>query len=97
MNIRFLFQSKAQDQCPGLRLGMQNNCDQYTLIAKKISPNPCSHVSIFIYFVNSCKVYDVSAIKVRDTDKGQVGKAVTFLVETSQAGMELNFNYSSIQ
>lgn len=27
----------------------------------------------------SCKVYDVGAIKVRDTERGIVGKAVTFL------------------
>ena len=29
----------------------------------------------------ACKVYDVSAIKVRDTEKGVVGKPVTFLGE----------------
>jgi len=27
----------------------------------------------------ACKVYDVNAIKVKDTDKGFVGKPVTFL------------------
>ncbi|XP_046654649.1 filamin-C-like isoform X2 [Daphnia pulicaria] len=34
----------------------------------------------------SCKVYDVTAIKVKEAAKGVVGKPVTFLVETSQAG-----------
>lgn len=34
----------------------------------------------------ACKVYDVSAIKVRECIKGIVGKPVTFLVETSHAG-----------
>ncbi|OXU24388.1 hypothetical protein TSAR_010294, partial [Trichomalopsis sarcophagae] len=34
----------------------------------------------------SCKVYDVSAIKVKDAKKGVIGLPVTFLVETSQAG-----------
>ncbi|XP_011501590.1 PREDICTED: filamin-A [Ceratosolen solmsi marchali] len=34
----------------------------------------------------SCKVYDVAAIKVKDTKKGVIGLPVTFLVETSQAG-----------
>jgi hypothetical protein len=33
-----------------------------------------------------CKVYNVNAIKVRECKKGIVGKPVTFLVETSQAG-----------
>ena len=33
-----------------------------------------------------CKVYNVSAIQVRECKKGIVGKPVTFLVETSQAG-----------
>merc|ERR1719411_1171808 len=33
-----------------------------------------------------CKVYNVSAIKVRECVKGIVGKPVTFLVETSHAG-----------
>ncbi|GAB0098238.1 filamin-C isoform X1 [Sergentomyia squamirostris] len=34
----------------------------------------------------SAKVYDVNAIKVKNVSSGTVGKAVTFLVETSQAG-----------
>ncbi|XP_047736004.1 filamin-A [Hyalella azteca] len=34
----------------------------------------------------SCKVYDVNAIKVRPTERGMVGKPVTFLVETNNAG-----------
>ena len=34
----------------------------------------------------ACKVYDVDAIKVRQCEKGIVGKPVTFLVETSRAG-----------
>ncbi|BFG06400.1 filamin-B [Drosophila madeirensis] len=34
----------------------------------------------------AAKVYDVSAIKVKNVSSGTVGKAVTFLVETSQAG-----------
>ncbi len=34
----------------------------------------------------ACKVYDVTAIKVRECVKGIVGKPVTFLVETSHAG-----------
>ncbi|KAJ8683635.1 hypothetical protein QAD02_019427 [Eretmocerus hayati] len=34
----------------------------------------------------SCKVYDVTAIKVKDAKKGVIGLPVTFLVETSQAG-----------
>ncbi|KAG7158756.1 Filamin-A-like 5 [Homarus americanus] len=34
----------------------------------------------------SCKVYDVSAIKVRPVDRGMVAKPVTFLVETNNAG-----------
>lgn len=34
----------------------------------------------------SAKVYDVSAIKVKEAATGVVGKPVTFLVETSQAG-----------
>ncbi|XP_055380209.1 filamin-A isoform X2 [Condylostylus longicornis] len=34
----------------------------------------------------AAKVYDVSAIKVKNVNHGTVGKAVTFLVETSQAG-----------
>lgn len=34
----------------------------------------------------SAKVYDVNAIKVRNVSNGTVGKAVTFLVETSNAG-----------
>ncbi|KAK0179966.1 hypothetical protein PV327_005658 [Microctonus hyperodae] len=34
----------------------------------------------------SCKVYDVSAIKVKDAKRGVIGMPVTFLVETSQAG-----------
>ena len=34
----------------------------------------------------ACKVYDVEAIKVRQCEKGIVGKPVTFLVETSRAG-----------
>ncbi|XP_063983805.1 filamin-C isoform X1 [Diachasmimorpha longicaudata] len=34
----------------------------------------------------SCKVYDVTAIKVKDAQRGVVGVPVTFLVETSQAG-----------
>ena len=33
-----------------------------------------------------CKVYNVAAIQVRECKKGIVGKPVTFLVETSQAG-----------
>ena len=33
-----------------------------------------------------CKVYNVQAIQVRECKKGIVGKPVTFLVETSQAG-----------
>jgi len=33
-----------------------------------------------------CKVYDVNAIKVKPVAQGTVGQAVTFLVETSQAG-----------
>ena len=33
-----------------------------------------------------CKVYNVNAIQVRECKKGIVGKPVTFLVETSQAG-----------
>lgn len=32
------------------------------------------------------QVYDVSAIKVKNVTAGAVGKAITFLVETSQAG-----------
>ncbi|KYB28607.1 Filamin-A-like Protein [Tribolium castaneum] len=34
----------------------------------------------------AAKVYDVQAIKVKETSNGVVGKPVTFLVETSQAG-----------
>ncbi|XP_014471326.1 PREDICTED: filamin-A isoform X4 [Dinoponera quadriceps] len=34
----------------------------------------------------SCKVYDVTAIKVKDAKRGVIGMPVTFLVETSQAG-----------
>lgn len=34
----------------------------------------------------ACKVYNVEAIKVRECQKGIVGKPVTFLVETSSAG-----------
>ncbi|XP_045132539.1 filamin-B-like isoform X2 [Portunus trituberculatus] len=34
----------------------------------------------------SCKVYDVTAIKVRPVDRGMVAKPVTFLVETNNAG-----------
>ncbi|XP_048520685.1 filamin-A [Dendroctonus ponderosae] len=34
----------------------------------------------------AAKVYDVQAIKVKESASGVVGKAVTFLVETSQAG-----------
>nr|XP_012149362.1 PREDICTED: filamin-A isoform X3 [Megachile rotundata] len=34
----------------------------------------------------SCKVYDVTAIKVKDAKYGVIGMPVTFLVETSQAG-----------
>jgi len=34
----------------------------------------------------NCKVYDVNAIKIKEATKGVVGKPVTFLVETSQAG-----------
>ncbi|XP_043285268.1 filamin-B [Venturia canescens] len=34
----------------------------------------------------SCKVYDVTAIKVKDSKRGVIGMPVTFLVETSQAG-----------
>ncbi|XP_043676744.1 filamin-A isoform X1 [Vespula pensylvanica] len=34
----------------------------------------------------SCKVYDVTAIKVKDAKRGVIGTPVTFLVETSQAG-----------
>jgi len=34
----------------------------------------------------SCKVYDVGAIKVRPENRGTVGKPVTFLVETNNAG-----------
>ncbi|XP_043521085.1 filamin-A isoform X2 [Frieseomelitta varia] len=34
----------------------------------------------------SCKVYDVTAIKVKDSKHGVIGMPVTFLVETSQAG-----------
>ncbi|XP_017837072.1 filamin-C isoform X2 [Drosophila busckii] len=34
----------------------------------------------------AAKVYDVSAIKVKNVSSGTVGKPVTFLVETSQAG-----------
>ncbi|XP_050306612.1 filamin-A isoform X2 [Anthonomus grandis grandis] len=34
----------------------------------------------------AAKVYDVQAIKVKEAASGVVGKAVTFLVETSQAG-----------
>ncbi|XP_076033174.1 filamin-A-like isoform X3 [Oratosquilla oratoria] len=34
----------------------------------------------------SCKVYDVAAIKVRPAARGMVGKPVTFLVETNNAG-----------
>ncbi|XP_040577055.1 filamin-A [Lepeophtheirus salmonis] len=34
----------------------------------------------------ACKVYNVNAIQVRECQKGIVGKPVTFLVETSQAG-----------
>ncbi|XP_066251151.1 filamin-A isoform X3 [Euwallacea similis] len=34
----------------------------------------------------AAKVYDVQAIKVKESGTGIVGKAVTFLVETSQAG-----------
>ncbi|KAK8743524.1 hypothetical protein OTU49_001121 [Cherax quadricarinatus] len=34
----------------------------------------------------SCKVYDVSAIKVRPVERGMVAKPVTFLVETNNAG-----------
>ena len=35
----------------------------------------------------ACKVYNVNAIKVRECVKGIVGKPVTFLVETSHAGL----------
>lgn len=35
---------------------------------------------------SSAQVYDVEAIKVKNVSNGTVGKSVTFLVETSQAG-----------
>lgn len=43
---------------------------------------------IFINLIETIKmkVYDVSAIKVKNVRAGAVGKSVTFLVETSQAG-----------
>jgi filamin len=34
----------------------------------------------------SAKVYDVNAIKVKNVTNGSVGRPVTFLVETAQAG-----------
>jgi filamin len=34
----------------------------------------------------SFKVYDVNAIKVKNVVSGTVGRPVTFLVETAQAG-----------
>lgn len=52
--------------------------------------------SVNIFLVNfrisaSCKifynqVYDVNAIKVKNVTNGSVGRPVTFLVETAQAG-----------
>ena len=36
--------------------------------------------------ISDLKVYDVNAIKVKNVSHGTVGKAVTFLVETSSAG-----------
>lgn len=41
---------------------------------------------LFLFHYNLLKVYDVGAIKVKNVSNGTVGKAVTFLVETSQAG-----------
>lgn len=38
----------------------------------------------FVNFLS--QVYDVNAIKVKNVESGTVGKPVTFLVETSQAG-----------
>lgn len=40
----------------------------------------------FFFVFSYSKVYDVSAIKVKNVTIGTVGKPVTFLVETSQAG-----------
>lgn len=39
------------------------------------------------------QVYDVGAIKVKNVSNGTVGKSVTFLVETSQAGPGNYFIY----
>lgn len=49
------------------------------------------HIWLFANFtefflLSFSKVYDVSAIKVKNVTTGTVGKPVTFLVETSQAG-----------
>ena len=47
----------------------------------------------------SCKVYDVGQIKVRDSTRGVVGRPVTFLVETSQAGpgnLEVTVNQGQV-
>ncbi|EGI61903.1 Filamin-A [Acromyrmex echinatior] len=48
----------------------------------------------------SCKVYDVTAIKVKDAKRGVIGMPVTFLVETSQAGpgnLEVTVNGGRVQ
>ena len=57
-------------------------------------PKVAGEHQIFVSFGNEpvpgspfpCKVYNVEAIQVRECKKGIVGKPVTFLVETSQAG-----------
>ena len=57
-------------------------------------PKVAGEHQIFVSFGNDpvpgspfpCKVYNVEAIQVRECKKGIVGKPVTFLVETSQAG-----------
>lgn len=57
-------------------------------------PRVAGEHQIFVSFGNEpvpgspfpCKVYNVRAIQVRECKKGIVGKPVTFLVETSQAG-----------
>ena len=60
----------------------------------EFSPQQAGEHQIYLSFASepipgspfACKVYDVEAIKVRECQKGIVGKPVTFLVETSRAG-----------
>ena len=45
----------------------------------------------------ACKVYDVSAIKVRDTEKGVVGKPVTFLGKIDYQALRFYCCFSCMQ